>query len=573
MSRIFISYRRDDSAGYAGRLYDRLCPHFGDDNIFMSIDNIEPGLDIVDVIKEAVASCDVLIALIGQQWLTITDATGQRQLDNPNDFVRLEIKTALEHNIRVIPTLVQGATMPRPSDLPADLKKLSDRNALSIGDIFHPDVDRLIEVAENVLSKSVLQESSGEPPDKGEAENQSNAQKFNLKNIRTLLNEGFTDSELRRLCYDEPDFRPVYDQLSQEMGKDLIIDKLIEYAERRELIDRLLALTKIRNPRKYKKYQPYDNLTNSPTNKYGDLQGRIQRASKSRPTNGLLFGGVAGGMLLVIIVGLFYYFYPDDVGATETPNPAPSQISIPVPAPIVLPQAITAADGSPMVLIPAGPFTMGSDSGDKDEEPTHSVTLDAYYIDQYEVTNARYANCVEAGGCNVPGCMERYMDPDKVDHPVVCVSWRQANTYCQWREDRLPTEAEWEKAARGVDGWMYPWGNEPLPDEALLNFNENIGDTTPIGRYPDGVSPYGVYDMAGNVWEWVNDWYRDDYYADSPTQNPHGPETGDTRMLRGGSWYNKERDVRAANRTRLIDHPVDRRGVSDGFRCVGEPGH
>jgi formylglycine-generating enzyme required for sulfatase activity len=154
LSRIFISYRREDSSGYAGRLYDRLSQHFGDDNIFMDIDPIEPGLDFVEVIEKAVGPCDVLIALIGRQWLTITDASGRRRLDNPEDFVRLEIKTALDRNIRVIPTLISGATMPQPEELPDELKKLARRNAIVISDRFHPEVTWLIEVIEKTLGSA-----------------------------------------------------------------------------------------------------------------------------------------------------------------------------------------------------------------------------------------------------------------------------------------------------------------------------------------------------------------------------------------------------------------------------------
>jgi tetratricopeptide (TPR) repeat protein len=147
MARIFLSYRREDSGGWAGRLYDRLSQHFGDEHIFMDIDTIEPGLDFVEVIQHAVQSCDVLLALIGRQWLTVADATGQPRLANPEDFVRLEIATALERDIRVIPVLVQGAPMPRAADLPDDLKRLSRRNALEVRDIrFHNDVDQLITV-------------------------------------------------------------------------------------------------------------------------------------------------------------------------------------------------------------------------------------------------------------------------------------------------------------------------------------------------------------------------------------------------------------------------------------------
>ncbi len=151
MTRIFISYRREDSGAAAGRLYDRLREHFGRDNVFMDIDAIEPGLNFIEVIERTVASCDVLIALIGRQWLTSTDAAGQRRLDDPEDFVRREIATALRRNIRVIPALVQDTSMPRAANLPDDLQPLTRRNAVELRDMyFHRDVDQLIEVLDRV---------------------------------------------------------------------------------------------------------------------------------------------------------------------------------------------------------------------------------------------------------------------------------------------------------------------------------------------------------------------------------------------------------------------------------------
>jgi hypothetical protein len=166
MARIFLSYRREDSGGWAGRLYDRLSQHFGDEHVFMDVDTIEPGLDFVEVIQHAVQSCDVLLALIGRQWLTVADATGQPRLANPEDFVRLEIATALARDIRVIPVLVQDAPMPRAIDLPDDLKRLSRRNALEVSDTrFHSDVDRLITVLAGVLSGAPPQgPARGAPP-------------------------------------------------------------------------------------------------------------------------------------------------------------------------------------------------------------------------------------------------------------------------------------------------------------------------------------------------------------------------------------------------------------------------
>jgi TIR domain len=174
VSRIFISYRRDDSGVWAGRLYDRLSQRFGRENAFMNIDTIDPGLDFVEVIQEAVGSCDALIAVIGRQWLTSTDAVGQRRLDNPEDFVRVEITAALKRNIRMIPVLVQGAPMPRSTDQPGVLQSLSRRNALGISETrFHSDVDRLIEVLEPVLRAievTATQPTSESPEAEGEVQ-------------------------------------------------------------------------------------------------------------------------------------------------------------------------------------------------------------------------------------------------------------------------------------------------------------------------------------------------------------------------------------------------------------------
>jgi formylglycine-generating enzyme required for sulfatase activity len=226
------------------------------------------------------------------------------------------------------------------------------------------------------------------------------------------------------------------------------------------------------------------------------------------------------------------------------------------------------------VLVPAGEFLMGSSDGGSDEKPQRKVYLDAYRMDRTEVTNAMYAQCVAAGACKAPADISSrtrskyYNDPQYANYPVLYVSWDAAQAYCKWAGGRLPTEAEWEKAARGTDGRVYPWGNaEPNCDR--LNYNSGnracIGDTTPVGAYPQGASPYGALDMAGNVWEWVADWYGESYYASAPARNPPGPGSGQYRVLRGGSWLNDQGDVRAASRSRNgpddVNHNV-------GFRCV-----
>ena len=290
---------------------------------------------------------------------------------------------------------------------------------------------------------------------------------------------------------------------------------------------------------------------------------------------------------------------PTDLTPNEAATVPMATLTLTMLPPTSLPQTMTPTvtttavhtspiDGMPQVYVPAGTVRMGGLdvlADGKDELPAHNVSLDAFWIDQLEVTNAMYMLCVQAGSCTPPGNWASDKRPSYFnnaefkDYPVVHVTWEQASNYCAWVQRRLPTEAEWERAARGDDFRNFPWGDEP-PNETYANFDSLVGDTSRVGSYAAGASPFGALDMAGNVWEWVADFYGTDYYKSSPEQNPTGPATSSTylRVIRGGSFQDGWVNLRVSKRGSALgpdpaaryDDP-NRRGEHSskiGFRCV-----
>lgn len=302
--------------------------------------------------------------------------------------------------------------------------------------------------------------------------------------------------------------------------------------------------------------------------------------------------------LLVSLFGL--------AGCQEQPLSSPTPTLTFTPVPTMTPTLVIKwetqvrpADGMVMVYVPGGQFYMGSTDEEiieamemcrehytycndwyyGREAPRHLVTLDSFWIDQTEVTNAQYRACVEAGICEPPvECFKgepTYYDSLKADHPVVCVDWYDAQTFCEWAGGRLPTEAEWEYAARGEEGLLYPWGNSF--DGTKLNycdstceeshaddsFTDGFARTAPVGSYPEGVSWCGAYDMAGNVFEWVADWLGD--YPEEVQVNPLGPEFGIEKVSRGCSWFYHPNRARGAAREAV---PPEKSFDRLGFRCV-----
>jgi formylglycine-generating enzyme required for sulfatase activity len=276
--------------------------------------------------------------------------------------------------------------------------------------------------------------------------------------------------------------------------------------------------------------------------------------------------------------------------ATVAPTAVPpTSTSIPTLAaadPVIGSTSI-GTDGMTLLFVPEGDFIMGADATEAlaecqnlrsdcrlewftNAEPPHTVKMDAFWMDEHEVTNKQYAACVSTGKCAPPFQNNSYTrgdyygNPRYDEYPVIYVTWQNAHDYCEWAGRRLPTEAEWEKAGRGTDERLYPWGNEK-PTSNLLNFALKVGDTSPIKSYSKGVSPYGVYDMSGNVWEWVNDWYDENYYRTSPASNPPGPAEGTDRVTRSSAWIFYDFDVRVTDR--YGNDPKTANNVI-GFRCA-----
>ncbi len=235
------------------------------------------------------------------------------------------------------------------------------------------------------------------------------------------------------------------------------------------------------------------------------------------------------------------------------------------------PLVINDRDGSVLLYVPPGEFEMGDGKGS--DCPKHRVWVDGYYVGIYAVTNAQYKRFVDDTGHRGPDKADwgtavwqgKSFPVDKADHPVVCVSWDDAQAYAKWSGLSLPTEAQWEKAARGPRNWKYPWGDAWDGDRCRHSENRGSETTCPVYGYPRGVSGYGCYNMSGNVWEWCEDWYDSGYYTKGPSRNPRGPEGGSHRVYRGGGWSGVASHCRASFRDRIVPgNRIDDRG----FRLV-----
>lgn len=305
----------------------------------------------------------------------------------------------------------------------------------------------------------------------------------------------------------------------------------------------------------------------------GRIKARLALITQTENRKKILDRRIVGSvaLLAILVVGFMWLF--SALGGSRPRSPASSP-GLRKTAPHSAPAA-AANFFNDMVLVPAGEFIMGSDSEFDNEQPMRKVSLKPFYIDAFEVTNAEYKKFVDATGHPVPYVNAFWAEPynwrngtyppDKADHPVVLVNWFDAAAFAKWAGKRLPTEAEWEKAARGTEGLLWPWGN--TWDINKCNIRESFYNMTqPVNRFESGKSPYGCYGMAGNVMEWVNDWYSENYYANSPLKDPPGPAAGTMKVVRGGGWDSNV-NLYARTAYRSFFQPNEKKAVI-GFRCA-----
>jgi len=505
---VFISYRRKDIS-WALAVYQYLTKF--DYDVFFDYTSISSG-DFEQIIVSNIKA--------RAHFVLVLTPTALDRTSNPGDWLRREIETAIDEKRNIIPLLFDDFNFGSPSvaeKLTGKMASISRYNGLDIPSGYFPEaMERLRTRYLNVPLDAVLHPIS---------------------------------TKVRKVVKEEKD----------------AANKALQ--QRDENIQELVKSTR-KKPEKRKR-SPDNELQVSLTATWKVVVDKI--STRFRKIDSRRFG-VGLGILLISVLGIFgVNWLIQNLGAGETLEPTrtrelvveftqtfiqtsatgttgvfqatstPSEITLTktVTIPPVTPTPRlrigsfkTGRDGMTLLYVPAGEFIMGSEDGANDERPAHTVYLDAFWIDKTEVTNGMYAQCVNADYCHVPYNVSFFSDTKYSNHPVVYVQYYNAVNYCSWVNRRLPTEAEWEKAARGESAFIYPWGDDS-PNNDLLNYSGIVGGTTEVSRYPDGASPYGALDMGGNVLEWIKDLYEPDYYVNSPLSNPLGPQTVGYPELRG----------------------------------------
>jgi formylglycine-generating enzyme required for sulfatase activity len=526
---VFISYRRSD-VYTALAVYQDLKNHGYD--VFFDYRSISSG-DFEQIITSNIRA--------RAHFLLILTPTALDRINEPGDWLRREIETAIDEKRNIVPLFFRGfrfgaspksgmsrlLRLEKPEVLTGKLRDLSRYNGLNVHeDYFEEAMHRL-------------------------------RNEFLNKPLDTVLHP--VSNTVQRIVKEE---KIAADKALEQIEdvKELVgrVEEQVEELGPESAGPASSNFLKVQDDRREKIIEKPDS---APPGKYpftpsiakGERRDLELKKLAPKFSPRIILGGA-----LLAIIGLAVILFPvlrnrfaPGIGSTM----------------------ISDKDGMTLLYVPAGEFTMGNDNDSEDEKPVHTVTLDAFWIDQTEVTNAMYAKCVDANQCNPPvdtssySRSEYFGNPEFDNYPVIYVSWNDAKAYCEWADRRLPTETEWEKAASWNDAtrekYTYPWGNDP-PTNDLLNYRHEVGDTTEVGAYPQGTGPYGALDMAGNVWEWVSSFYRP-YPYDANDGREILDSSIEARVLRGGSWTYADINVRSADR--FSDDPASTHNGT-GFRCA-----
>ncbi len=529
MPRLFISYRRADSKAVSGRIYDRLVTAFGKKAIFKDIDNIPPGTDFRQVLRDATAECRVMLVVIGPHWLTVTDAQGKRRLDDPDDFVRIEVESGLlRKEVTVIPLLVEGAQMPTAAQLPASLRQLTFNNAFTLHDdpLFNRDVVTLI----GLLRPLMRVRNTSLPLIVG------GVTALLLMVVAVIV---LSSPDRLNTGTGTPTTAPT--QIAAQSTATLDVVQIAAQTQAREAEQTRQAIPTA-TPTPTEDVPATVNAINTGTRAYVQTQDALRLAQATVDAAATLTAR------------------PTQTPIPPTPTTDPLSLArTPVTSNRAWTPISQAFDGVTMVLVPAGCFLMGSTDGQSDEAPVHEQCSPApFWIDQTEVTQADFER--------LGGVKANANAFDGAQRPVERITWFEARDFCAIRGMRLPTEAEWEYAARGPDGWVYPWGDEFVGANVIYSGNSN-SQTAPVGAdiRVAGASWVGALDMSGNVREWVSSLYQA-YPYDAQDGREDIANRTDGRVLRGGSWdYYNPTDLRAADR--FGDTPDDNNFII-GVRCA-----
>jgi formylglycine-generating enzyme required for sulfatase activity len=573
--KIFINYRRDDTLATAGRLHDRLSKAFGHKNIFMDVDRIPAGVDFVGYLNQQVAAADVFLAIIGPDWLTSKDDNGKPRLENPNDFVLVEIAAALNRNARVIPVLVDRTLIPHADNLPDPIKSLVRRHAINVRNThFGSDADQLIEkirdalnggrskrtavavgiitVAMILLAVSIYRTELLSLPWSA-ASNQPEVPSVRAKATEVQVNLKAEDADRKRaaLLKSEQERaeakRKTDAEFAAKAAADAQAKRKAEEAEQQRLA--LLKAEQERAAAEAKRKAEAEIVAKAAA----DAQARRKAEEAETQRIALLKD-------------------EQDRAAVETKRRADLQKKSTDPKERSIGQRFRdCTDGCPeMIVVPGGAFLMGSDDGESSEKPPHRVVIPApFAVAEFEATFAEWDACIADGGC-------KYRPDDKGwgrgNRPVIYVSWHNVTReYLPWlsakagKPYRLLTEAEWEFVARANTNTAYSWGNDVGRKRAHCNgcTTEWIKHTELVGSFaPNG---FGVYDMHGNVYELTQDCWNESYRG-APIDGTAWT-TGDCNrhVVRGGSWFTAPKYLRSAARDA---DSADYRNSNVGFRVA-----